>query len=336
MPRRDIHDPNDFFEYIRVTGSEPLPDRDRIDIAILDMNHSWPNLGHDSIVHSILEAVEPMRRTLAGNGVKVRVLSYDVRRALRLPERPNGRFQIYIGTGGPGHLDPRFNDGASDFSQGITESASWEKPLFSLYDAIANHPNAALIGICHSFGLMCRWSGVATPVLRGEKSSGMPQNLLTDAGVADPWFARFSGELRDGRHFRVIDNRLFDLIPEHTAGVSVIARESETREAVTIVEFARDSSGTIPRILGVNHHPEVIDRDHVMAVLDEKRAHGEVNEAWYREREETMRELLNGEAERESRLTSHYTFIGPLRFHLGRLIDERTAQLTGAAEALAR
>ena len=334
MPRRDIHDPYDFFEYVPVTGSEPPPDRDRVDVAILDMNHSWPNLGHDSIVHSILEAVEPMRGTLAGNGVKVRVLSYDVRRALRLPERPNGRFQIYIGTGGPGHLDPRLNDGVSDFSQGISESASWEKPLFSLYDAIANHPDAALIGICHSFGLMCRWSGVARPVLRGEKSSGMPLNVLTDAGVADPWFAHFSGELRDGRHFRVIDNRLFDLIPERTAGVSVIARESETQEAVTIVEFARDSSGTIPRILGVNHHPEVIDRDHVMAVLDEKRAHGEVNEAWYREREETMREMLNGEAERESRLTSHYTFIGPLRFHLSRLIDERTAELT-RAEALA-
>ena len=47
MPRRDIHDTYGFFEYVRVTDSEPPPDRDRIDVAILDMNHAWPNLGHD-------------------------------------------------------------------------------------------------------------------------------------------------------------------------------------------------------------------------------------------------------------------------------------------------
>ncbi|MEA2327414.1 MAG: hypothetical protein QOE68_2373, partial [Thermoanaerobaculia bacterium] len=52
MPRRDIHQPYDFFEYVRVTDSEPPPARDRIDVAILDMNHAWPNLGHDSLVHA--------------------------------------------------------------------------------------------------------------------------------------------------------------------------------------------------------------------------------------------------------------------------------------------
>jgi hypothetical protein len=334
MPQRDIHHSYDFFEYVRVTDSEPPAQRDRIDVAILDMNHAWPNLGHDSIVHAILEAAEPLRATLAGTGAKVRVLSYDVRRTLRLPERPNGRFQMYIGTGGPGHLDPRLNDGISEFSQGTLESASWEKPLFSLYDAIANHSSAALIGICHSFGLMCRWSGVAKPVLREEKSSGMPHNVLTDAGLAHPWFRQFSRNLSDGRHFRVIDNRLFDLVATGDAKVSVIAQESETQEALTIIEFARDSSGSAPRILGVNHHPEIIDREHIMTVLDEKRTHGEVSQAWYREREETMNEMLIGEAERQSRLTSHYTFIGPLRFHLERLIEERVGDLT-PAESLA-
>lgn len=321
MPKRDIHIPYDFFEYARVDRDAPPPAREFLDVALLDMNHSWPNVGHDSIVHALLEAAEPMRDALLAAGVKVRVLSYDVRRTLLLPDAPDGRFQLYVGTGGPGHLDPRLNDGVSEFSQGIDESSNWEKPLFELYDAIAKHPTAAMIGICHSFGLLCRWSGVAEPVLRDEKSSGMPDNVLTESGVAHPWFAQFAHALKDGRHFRVIDNRLFDLVPLAADDASVIARESDARGNLTIVEFARAAG--MPRILGVNHHPEIIDRAHIMTVLDEKRAHGEVSDRWYREREETMREMLNGEAERQSRLTSHYTFIGPLRFHLARLIEER-------------
>jgi hypothetical protein len=336
MPKRDIHHQYDFFEYVRINGEVPPESADRIDVALLDMNHSWPNVGHDSIVHSVLEAAEPMRDELVDAGLKVRVLSYDVRRTLRLPEAPNGRFQIYVGTGGPGHLDPRLNDGVSDFSQGISESVSWEEPLFSLYESIANHPTASLFGICHSFGLMCRWSGVASPQLREEKSSGMPENVLTGRGMEHPWFSNFSRELNDGRHFRVIDNRLFDLFPEQTSGVEVIAHETESEKALTVVEFAHMPGTRMPRILGVNHHPEIIDREHIMTVLDEKRAHGEVSDAWYREREETLNEMLDDEAERQSRLTSHYTFIGPLRFHLDRLIEERCADLAPAAQSVAR
>src|SRR5207247_178402 len=111
-------------------------------------------------------------------------------------------------TGAPGHLDPRKNDGVSWFAQGVRESAGWEGPLFHLFDSIIGHPKASLVGICHSFGLMCRWSGVATPVLREEKSSGIPTNVLSDAGTQHPWFSRFSKELADHRPYRIIDNRL--------------------------------------------------------------------------------------------------------------------------------
>jgi hypothetical protein len=47
-----------------------------------------------------------------------------------------------------------------------------------------------------------------------------------------------------------------------------------------------------------------------------------VTEAWYRERVTTLRDLLVGEAERQSQLTSEYTFLGPLRFHVRRLVEE--------------
>ena len=313
----------DFFEYVRLEGSTPEASRDRIDVALLDMNHSWPNVGHDSLVHAVIEAAEAHREALVAAGTKVRVLSYDVRRRLQLPDSPNGRFRLYIGTGGPGHLDPRLNDGVSEFSQGIAETAEWEAPLFRLFDAIVAHPDAALIGICHTFGLICRWSGVARPVLRHEKSSGMPENVLSDEGVEHPWFGRFANRLNDGRHFRVIDNRLFDLIVQSPGDANLVAFEEESAEALTMMELVRDAGGTMPRVFGVNHHPEIIDREHIMTVLEEKRGQGEVSDSWYRERAGTMRELFHGEAERQSRLTSEFTLLGPLRFHVSRLIEER-------------
>ena len=75
-----------FFEYVRVNGSVPPPDRDRIDVAVLDMNHSWPNVGHDSIVRAVREAAEWYQ----GSGLIVRVLSFDVRGAMTIPA--NDRF----------------------------------------------------------------------------------------------------------------------------------------------------------------------------------------------------------------------------------------------------
>ncbi|HEX3581252.1 MAG TPA: hypothetical protein VH087_05795 [Thermoanaerobaculia bacterium] len=315
MRRRDIHQSYDFFEYVRTDSGVPAEDPRTIDVALLDMNHSWPNVGHDSIVHAVLECAE----SLAVSGLKVRVLSYDVRRRNALPDPAGGRFDLYIGTGGPGHLDPRLNDGVSEFAQGIHETDAWEAPLFALFDSIVTDQSAALIGVCHTFGLMCRWSGAAHPELRQEKSSGMPANVLSPAAADHPWFSRFAKELPDGRHFRVVDNRLFDLVLDG-GGVTPIAFENEHSGTVTMAEFARD--GDMPRVWGVNHHPEIIDREHLLSVLREKRAHGEVTAQWYEERSHTLENEMAGDAEQQSRLTSEYTFLGVLRHHLQRLIAD--------------
>lgn len=323
MKRYDIHESHSFFEYVRLEdASAPPAHRERIDIALLDMNHAWPNIGHDSLVHTVLETAVTLRDELEAIGCKVRVLSYDVRRLNMIPEPPNGRFRIYLGTGGPGHLDPRLNDGVGEWTQGVTESAEWEAPLFRLFDSILSNESSALLAVCHSFGLLCRWAGVARPVLREEKSSGLPLNRLSREALRHPWFEQFARELPDGQHFRVVDNRLFDLMLEDAGKSLPIAFEAGD-SAMTMVEVARDRDGVIPRILGANHHPEIIDREHIMQVLDEKRAHGEVSDQWYRERANTMRDLFHGEEERQSRLTSRYTLLAPLRFHLERVVRER-------------
>jgi hypothetical protein len=305
-----------FFEYVRVEGSVPPPDAERIDVALLDMNHSWPNVGHDSLVRAVREAA----LTYQDSGLIVRVISFDVRGAMDVPA--SDRFKLFIGTGGPGHLDPRLNDGTSEWSQGIAESAAWEAPLFRLFDDVLTDENSSLIAVCHSFGLLCRWSGTARVELRAEKSSGMPTNVLADVAVSHPWFGRFARKLRDGRHFRVVDNRLFDLMVERR-DTTMIAFEDESSDGLTMLELARDPVG-MPRVLGVNHHPEIVDREHIMTVLERKRNHGEVSDIWYGERASTMLDLFTGERERESRLTSEYTLLAPLRHHLGKLIAERS------------
>lgn len=324
MHHHDIHDTHDFFEYVRLDdGSLPAEQRDRIDVALLDMNHSWPNVGHDALVHVILDAAWSLREELARTGSKVRVLSFDVRRRNQLPQSPNGRFKLYLGTGGPGHLDPRLNDGKHEWSQGVSETDAWEGPLFRLFDDILSDPSASMIAVCHSFGLVCRWAGIAKPVLREEKSSGMPLNRLSREALQHPWFSQFARELPDRQHFRVVDNRLFDLILDNAQTAVPIAFEAAGSTALTMVELARDADGGMPRFIGVNHHPEIVDREHIMQVLDEKRAHGEVTDQWYEERATTVRDLFRGEQERQSRLTSHYTLLEPLRHNLARAVRSR-------------
>lgn len=319
MKRRDIHESYDFFEYVRL-DDDPVPpaESSKIDVALLDMNHSWPNVGHDSLVHAILEAAEAHAGRLRASGRKVRVISFDVRRRHQIPDSSGGRFRLYVGTGGPGHLDPRLNDGVKPFAQGIREDPAWEGPLFRLFDRIAADDSAALIAICHSFGLVCRWSGIARPVMRAEKSTGMTTNVLTIEAVEHPWFGQFHARLGGRRHFRILDNRLFDLAPVPGSRARPLAYESSDAAALTMVELARDESG-MPRIFGANHHPEIVDREHVLWVLEEKRLHGDVTETWYRERHHAMTELFQGEAERESRLTSEFALLGLLRHHVGRM-----------------
>ena len=321
MVRKDIHEQYDFFEFASADSATESDPR-CIDIAVLDMHHGWPNVGHDSLVHAILEAAEGSRDDLVASDMKVRVVTFDVRRQLLVPKDPR-RFALFVGTGGPGHLDPRQNDGVSEFSQGIYESADWEKPLFRLFDSILSRNDAALVAVCHSFGLLCRWAGIAKPVLREVKSSGVPLNTLSDAALAHPWFSRFSAKLPDQRHFRVVDNRLFDLIIDDNCGAVCLAFDHDNDKALTMVEIARDTDGIMPRILGINHHPEIIDRQHVLAVLEEKHKHQAVTEKWFEERVSTMRDLFHGEVERQSRLTSEYTLLAPLRHHVRRAIGER-------------
>jgi hypothetical protein len=329
--------PCGIFEYVRVERPEDVPSVDAraVDVPVLDMNHGWPNLGHDSLVHAVMDAACESLEVLEEAGLRVRVLSYDVRRSGVLPEPPGERFTLYLGTGGPGHIDPRRNDGVAREAQGVNEDPSWEAPTFALFDAIQSHEEAALLGVCHTFGILCRWSGAAVPVLRTPakgKCTGVLENILDETARVHPWFRHLAVLLGQSGRLRVVENRLFDLIPPPgglPAGVEPIGWEAlgvggPRGEAITMLEFARDPAGVVPRVFAVNHHPEIVDRFRQVMILGQKRERGEVSEEWYQERLEILTGSIPDEdVDRRLHLTSDFTLLGPLRFHLFRQIRRR-------------
>lgn len=329
------------FHIVRVERPEDQPAADErvVEVALLDMNHGWPNLGTGSILAALAAVAGGLEAGLAAGDLAVQVVVFDVRRCLQVPEPPGGRFGLYLGTGGPGHLDPSLNDGKAAFAQGVIEDPSWEPDLHRLFAAILADPRAAMLAVCHTFGLLCRWAGIAVPTLRGPekggKSAGVRENVLTPEACRHPWFARFAAELPDGRHLRISDSRLFDLLPTAAPlppGMTAIGHEcmvpgGPPGEALTMIEMARDRGGVMPRLFAVNHHPEIHHLEMQFALLEEKLTRGEVSAEWYDERAQLLTNLLNPQTEHLLEVTTRYTLLEPLRFHLCRLVRERCEAL---------
>jgi hypothetical protein len=91
-----------------------------------------------------------------------------------------------------------------------------------------------------------------------------------------------------------------------------------------MLEFARDRAGILPRVLAVNHHPEIVDRFRQTMILNRKRDRGEVTNEWYQERLEALTRTYPDEnSDQRLHVTSDYTLLGPLRFHLWRQVRLR-------------
>ncbi len=321
----------------RAEAPPPVPAT--LDVAVLDMHHGYPNLGHDAVVHSLRHIACDLREYLAAAGLQVRVISFDVRRASGTPtvDAEDGGF--CIGTGGPGHLDPARNDGRDPGSQGIIENPSWEPEVFRLFDDLRAHPGGVLLGICHTFGVMCRWLRIADPVLRGQekggKSAGIMENALTDEARRHPWFRYLSAQAGPSQRIAVLDSRLYDLLPigQLPAPFTAIGQETlgvggPVGPAMTMIEVARDPADGMPRILGVNHHPEIVNRPRQLALLKRRHARGHIDDRWYEERRQTLMETLDDRAgEQQLDLTSSFSLHGPLRYHLLRRLRRLAERL---------
>jgi hypothetical protein len=95
-----------------------------------------------------------------------------------------------------------------------------------------------------------------------------------------------------------------------------------------MLEFARDKQGLMPRIFAVNHHPEIVDRFRQVMILEQKYDRGEVSHEWYQERLEILTRVYPDEnSDQRLHVTSDYTLLGPLRFHLYRMVRKRAEEL---------
>lgn len=293
------------------------------------MNHGFPNLGHASVVERLERIGAEERNRLGRSAPEVRVVSYDVRRGLAVPSSA-ARFPLVVGTGGPGALDPRENDGVSPHSQGIAEDPAWEAPLWRFFDALLARSDCALFGICHTFGLLARWSGFGQAVARGPekgKSAGAVPNRLTREAEAHPWFGGYYRTSSEGR-VRVLDSRLFDILPSGRGPGTVLAWEADGAgargDAMTMVELDRFEDGS-PRVWAVNHHPEIggaaEQRESLMRLASER----EVGPGWLEERLQALDAFdVSAETERELRATRAFTFEEPVRAVLSRALAERS------------
>lgn len=316
--------------YARVDhrGDEPPAVRSLLDVAVLDMHHGFANLGHASVVDRLMRIGQEERRRLGPGTPGVRVVSYDVRQGGAVPSSPS-RFALVVGTGGPGALDPRENDGVSPYAQGVREDPSWEAPLWRLFDGLVRCPTASFLGICHSFGLLARWAGFGTAILRPAekgKSAGVVGNLLTEAARSHPWFGRLE-RASGGPTIQVLDSRLFDILPSGRGPGQVLAHETTPGggrgEAITMVELDRFADG-LPRVWAVNHHPEIGDAGEQRARLLRIAASRQLSEEWLGERIRALEAWNASEAaEKRLQVTSTYTFEGPVRAILARALEAR-------------
>jgi hypothetical protein len=95
-----------------------------------------------------------------------------------------------------------------------------------------------------------------------------------------------------------------------------------------MIEFARDAAGTMPRIFGVNHHPEIVERARQIQIVEQKLERGEVSAQWVAERLEALtRTFPDEDSEHLIAQTSDYTLLRPLRFHLWRQVRRRIESL---------
>ena len=318
------------FAFARIERADDVPAaEDRaIDVALLDMNAGYANVGHDAIVAIVRDAASEFDAELARNDLRVRVLSYAVRDRLVVPNHADGRHRLYLGTGGPGHLDPRRNVAPVGTVQ-IAEDPAWEAPLWNLFDAIACDERAALYGVCHTFGLLCRWSGAAEPVLRGPEKggamSGVGTNVLTPQAIAHPWFARLAGSGPAAAVVPVLDSRNYDLLPGASlpSGATAIAFESSRAddgpgEALTMLELARDPGG-VPRLFGVNSHPEIGAPERIATLLDGMLERGTITTEVYEQRS-AMLPMLRDDRREERLRVGRAVFSDLVRERLARLV----------------
>jgi GMP synthase-like glutamine amidotransferase len=212
-----------------------MTDRNKIRVAVIDMNNGVTNQG----MRGIQEILSRYREEMEVD------LSFDIFDLRQKGEIPGLDYDIYISSGGPG----------SPFDG---EGLQWESDFFALLDDIElfnaqhEHTKKHAFLICHSFQMACRKFGLGTVVKRRSAAFGIFPVFLTEEGEDDALFNGLPNPFFtvDSRDWQVTnpDDTLF--ITE--AKVLVLEKERphvDLERCVMAIRFTKE-------IVGTQFHPE--------------------------------------------------------------------------------
>ena len=206
-----------------------LMNKEKIKVAILDMNNNAPNQG----LRCIKEIVETFSE-------EVDFVTFDVRHKGEIPDTSH---DIYISSGGPG----------SPLEEGV-----WRVPYLELMETLWHHNKNSqhkkyVFFICYSFQVICHYLKLGSLKLRRDTSFGILRVHKTKSGSND--------KLLDGLEdpFYAVDSRDWQLIQpnlkvfeKHGSTILSIERirtNVELERAIMAVRFSDEFVGT-------QFHPE--------------------------------------------------------------------------------
>lgn len=204
--------------------------KDKLKLAILDMNNDEPNQG----LRCITEIV-----SLFNDDVDYQI--FNVRAKHQLPDTS---FDIYISSGGPGSP---------------LEEGTWRKPYLDLmqelwdYNKNSEEQKKSVFFICYSFQVMCHYFELGEIKPRRSTSFGILKMHQTKKGHNDTIFKGLSDPFYavDSRDWQLIQPRL-TVFKEH--GATILSLEKirthvELERAIMAVRFSDEFVGT-------QFHPE--------------------------------------------------------------------------------
>lgn len=213
-----------------------MTDRNKIKVAIIDMNNGVTNQGMRGIQEVLLRYQKEMDI----------VLSFDIFDLRQKGEIPGLTYDIYISSGGPGSP----YDG---------EGQQWENDFFKLLDDIESfnlkneHQKKHAFLICHSFQMACRKFGVGKVIKRRSTAFGIFPVFLTEEGENDTVFNGLPNPFYtvDSRDWQVTNP---DDHPFAVKNIKVLALEKDRphvdlERCVMSVRFTKE-------IVGTQFHPE--------------------------------------------------------------------------------
>lgn len=216
-----------------------LIEKNRVKVAVIDMNNGVPNQGMRGIQEILLRHKE---KCAADAGIDLSFEVFDLRQKGEIPSLD---FDIYISSGGPGSP----YDG---------EGEPWENNFFALLDGIENHNQVSdhkkhAFLICHSFQMACRKYNVGKVIRRRSTAFGIFPVFLTEEGKEDTVFQGLSNP------FYTVDSRDWQVVKPNDVSFSmtnatVLALEKERphvdlERCVMSLRFTRE-------IVGTQFHPE--------------------------------------------------------------------------------